>query len=241
MLKRVVGQWDLYTSSSTYLTNILRGSSFNYKGEILDSGYPRNDYLFDAKSTLLNTEKIRKQLNISKEKKIILYAPTWRTKTKYDQKLALDKLKKNLSEEYVLVYRTHYLVEKYIDPEIYDDFVIDGHSIKDVKELLVATDLLITDYSSIMFDYSILNRPMLFFTYDYEQYINKLRGTYFDLREEFPALIAETNAELINKIKKVNQSPEIITALEKFRLKFNEFERGNASCQIVEAMINFKK
>ncbi len=105
----------------------------------------------------------------------------------------------------------------------------------------MATDLLITDYSSIMFDYSILNRPMLFFTYDYEQYINKLRGTYFDLREEFPALIAETNAELINKIKKVNQSPEIITALEKFRLKFNEFERGNASCQIVEAMINFKK
>ncbi|MDA3974894.1 CDP-glycerol glycerophosphotransferase family protein, partial [Enterococcus thailandicus] len=71
----------------------------------------------------MNTEKIRKQLNISKEKKIILYAPTWRTKTKYDQKLALDKLKKNLSEEYVLVYRTHYLVEKYIDPEIYDDFV----------------------------------------------------------------------------------------------------------------------
>lgn len=240
MLRRVVGDWDIYSSSSTYLTNIMRGSSFNYEGEIINSGYPRNDYLFDQEAIIATRKKIYEELNIPSDKKIILYAPTWRTKTKYEQKLPLKEMEKQLSNEYVLIYRSHYLVEKFVDSKIYNDFVRDGHGISDVKELLVATDLLITDYSSIMFDYSILNRPMLFFTYDYEKYINQLRGTYFDLKQDYPELIAETTTELMNKIHRTADISQK-EARDRFRDKFNEFEKGTASQQIVDAMIKFSK
>jgi len=187
-----------------------------------------------AKNNEKDITDIKKKLGISPEKKVIMYAPTWRDdeyygngKYKFKLKLDLDLLKQQLGDEYVLMLRIHPFAVKGLKEDLLDEFVINVSNYPSVEELYLASDIVITDYSSVMFDYAILNRPMLFFTYDLEDYRDTLRGFNFDF-------VAEAPGHLL-KIDKVAQEHD--EALQKFRKKFCEYEKGTASEQIFQRVM----
>ena len=232
-------QWDYLISPNRYTTNILK-SCFGYQKEIFESGYPRNDILYNADEERVN--RIKSSLNIPEDKKVILYAPTWRDDEfidagliKFQLKLELDKLKEAFSDEYIILIRTHYFIADKLDLSGVEDFAIDVSKYNDIAELYLISDLLITDYSSVFFDFANLKRPILYYTYDLDKYENVLRGFYIDIRKEVPGPLLETTDEVIDAIRNIDQLKE------EYKEKYNQFyerfcsiDDGNASKRIVE-------
>ena len=232
-------QWDYLISPNRYTTNILK-SCFGYQKEIFESGYPRNDILYNADEEMVN--RIKSSLNIPEDKKVILYAPTWRDDEfidagliKFQLKLELDKLKEAFSDEYIILIRTHYFIADKLDLSGVEDFAIDVSKYNDIAELYLISDLLITDYSSVFFDFANLKRPILYYTYDLDKYENVLRGFYIDIRNEVPGPLLETTDEVIDAIRNIDQLKE------EYKEKYNQFyerfcsiDDGNASKRIVE-------
>ncbi len=125
---------------------------------------------------------------------------------KFVTAMDFDLLKEKLSEDYVIIVKYHYLVVEDIDWSDYEGFVYTFGAENDITNLYLVSDMLITDYSSVMFDYSILNRPMFFFMYDLESYRDELRGFYFDVIKEIPGPISKTTEELIKDIEKYDHN-----------------------------------
>ena len=157
--------------------------------------------------------RIKEELGIPKGKKVLLYAPTWRDNEyhrrsiyKFVTAMDFDLLREKLSEEYVIIVKYHYLVVRKFDWLDYEGFVYSFRAETDIANLYLVSDILITDYSSVMFDYSILNRPMFFFMYDLESYRDKLRGFYFDILNEIPGPISKTTEKLISDIEEYDPS-----------------------------------
>lgn len=236
------GKWDYLVSPNPYSTEIFR-SAFDYSGKIIESGYPRNDILSHHSKTLVSN--LKKKLGIPAGKKIMLYAPTWRDnefyekgKYKFDFQFDLNKWKEKFGEDWVLLSRMHYLVAETFDFSAHEGTVYDVSVHSDIRELYLISDLLITDYSSVFFDFSILNRPIIFFMYDLETYRNQLRGFYMDIEEEAPGPIVETEEALfaaINDLKNAN-----VLMDPKFRLfkeKFSSLEDGHAAERVVKAFL----
>lgn len=234
--------WSYLVSPNRYSSDIFK-SAFGYDGEIIESGYPRNDILFNAPSNKVTD--IRKTLGIASDKKVILYAPTWRDDNFFEQgrykftfQFELDKLKERFGEEFVLLTRMHYLVAENFDFTAYGDFVKDVSTYPDIAELYLVSDMLITDYSSVFFDYANLNRPIIFYMYDLEDYRDRLRGFYFDIEKEAPGPIVENEADLFDAIdyasKNGHKSPE---AFENFYDRFCYLEDGKATKRLVEKLL----
>lgn len=191
-------------------------------------GLPRNDELFDVSEEEI--KRIREELKIPKEKKVILYAPTFR---EYDRDkdgcilappINLDKWKEKLSSNYIILFRAHYEINKVL--RIQDDgFIYNVSNYNNFNELMKISDILITDYSSLIYDYSILKRPIYSYAYDYEEYLEK-RGFYIDVNNDLPNGICKTEDELLKKITNCNFEEER-KKTEKF---FNRFiqKGGNA-------------
>mgnify|MGYP003289436186 CR=1 FL=1 len=139
----------------------------NKKDIMLEEGYPRNDFLINYNQE--DIARIKKALNIENEtRKILLYAPTYRDNQHtaglgytYKTEVDFDKLQKELSKEYIILFRAHWLVAQEFDFEKYKDFIIDVSNYDDINELYVIADMLITDYSSVFFDYANLKRPII--------------------------------------------------------------------------------
>ncbi|MBR4240713.1 MAG: CDP-glycerol glycerophosphotransferase family protein [Eubacterium sp.] len=217
-------------------------SSFNLKAInkencIIQQGYPRNDFLFRYGEE--DISRIKESLSLPKNKKVILYAPTWRdnqhqTGVGYTYKIEVDfeKLQKELQNEYVILFRAHYFVSNSFDFEKYKGFVYNVSQIDDINELYIISDILITDYSSVFFDYANLKRPIIFFMYDIEQYKNELRGFYIDLKE-LPGSIVENEGDLIEEIKKSDNFTYSET-YRKFNEKFNLLDDSNASKRVID-------
>ena len=150
-------------------------------------------------------------------------------------------MKNALSDDYVLIVKFHYLVKDKINWEDYEDFVIECNEMWDIQELYLISDILITDYSSVMFDYALLNRPILFFTYDMEFYKDNLRDFYFDINT-VPGPLIETTDELVDFIKN-NTKEEYFEKYggkyQAFKEKYNEFDDGNASNNIIKLIKGF--
>lgn len=179
---------------------------------VFSLGSPRTDALFDNKKVMAYREKIYKKYSIPPGKKLLLYAPTFRgdgIDQSYSLNINFSQLVLGLSDDYVLGVRLHPMVSY----DLKADNVIDLKD-EDLIETLSATDVLITDYSSIIFEYSILERPMIFYAPDLEQYIDS-RDFYMDYREFVPGKITKTLRELhkaiedktaeYDKIRKVKQ------------------------------------
>lgn len=191
-------------------------------------GLPRNDEL--ATITKERQVELKKKLGIPKEKKVILYAPTFREYDKdsgnnvvltppIDFKLWAQKL----GEDYVLLFRAHYEVAKVMGIED-SEFLKNVSAYPQLEDLMIVSDMLISDYSSVFFDYAIQGKPMLCYAYDYERYA-KERGMYFDIREWLPN--ADNEDDLINLIKNTDTTKEN-TATKRFREEFVA-EYGNAT------------
>lgn len=243
LYRRVGKQWDYLISPSKYVTDILR-SSFTYEGEILEEGYPRNDILYNADSSKIN--QIKKDLNLPEDKKVILYAPTWRDDEFYKTggvefklQFDLDRLNESLGDEYVLLIKTHYFIADQLDLSNYEGFTFDVSKYNDIAELYLISDILITDYSSVFFDFANLKKPILFYTYDLDRYENVLRGFYIDIREDVPGPLLFTTDDIINTITNIDElNEEYSEKYEEFYNRFCYIDDGNSSKRIVKKIWN---
>ena len=224
-------RWDYLILSSDRVADITK-KCFMFDKEFLRTGYPRIDEIFRL-NTPKTASKVRKDLKIPENKKVILYAPTWRFKNKFDLMLDLEKMKEKLGEEYVLLLRPHHLSAKGLKRELLNDFVIDVTGYGSIEKLYIIADVLITDYSSVMFDYAVLNKPMIFFTYDLDLYKNNLRGFYLDFEKEAPGPIVSTSNEVIEEILNLdNIKLKYNNKIEAFHKNYCQYEKGNA-CESV--------
>ena len=203
------------------------------------TGLPRNDELV-CENTEENRERIRKLLGVSNNKKVILYAPTFR---EYDMDstgnctlslpVDLKKWEQILGNDYVLLMRAHYEVVKHLQINS-NSFVKEVSSYPNLNELMIVSDLLVSDYSSIFFDYAIQGKPMLCFAYDYERYVRE-RGLYFDIRKELKCNIDnEDDLLTVIKMMDVKERQEISRI---FRDKYIE-AYGDASVQCLDIIYN---
>ena len=146
-------------------------------------------------------------------------------------------MKEELGKEYVILLRTHYFIADALDVTGLEDFAYNLSKYDDISELYLISDILITDYSSVFFDYANLKRPMLFFTYDLEKYRDVLRGFYIDIEEELPGPLLYTSEEIIDSIKNIDKiTKKYSERYEQFYEKFCGLEEGNASEKVARAV-----
>ena len=209
---------------------------WHFEKEILRTGYPRTDELYHCSDE--RKAELREIMGIPEGKKVILYAPTWRRKGRFDLELDLQLMKEAFQDEYVLAIRLHHLANKCGDLPNDDPFVINltaYHSIEDIYQI---TDVLITDYSSVMFDFALLDKPMLFFTYDMEDYSEQLRGLYVDFTSEAPGPLLYDTEGLVDEIRKIDQyQSRYQEKIAAFREKYLTYECENSCEKVFEQVM----
>lgn len=211
---------------------------------IIETGYPRNDAIVNHSEA--DVAKVKETLGIPDCKKVILYAPTYRENQRnsekqytYKEPLKFDELKRKFGEEYVILFRAHYFIAQEFDFNLYNDFVIDVSAYPEINDLYIVSDLLITDYSSVFFDFSILQRPILFYMYDLEFYRDELRGFYLTI-DELPGPIIETQEELEKRIadcEEWSSKDEYKRILREFKKRFAPWDDGHATERVVKTVI----
>lgn len=209
---------------------------------IIEEGYPRNDFLYNY--TEQDVDKIKKELGIEKEtRKTILYAPTYRSDQHetgvgytYKEEVDFSRLQEEIGDKYIILFRPHYFIANSFDFEKYNGFVYNVSEIDDINELYIISDMLITDYSSVFFDYANLKRPMIFYMYDLEHYKDESNGFYIDLKE-LPGNIVKTQEDLEKEILALDKNFVYDEKYKKFNEKYNYLDDGNASMRVVEKII----
>lgn len=212
--------------------------SFRVREEAqIPTGLPRNDELYRV--TPEEIISIKNKLNLPLDKKVILYAPTWRDSTdggvSYEIKPPIDikKWETSLGDEYVLAMRTHQYTNKLLGIE-FNDFCRDFCIYQNVNDLLKVADLMISDYSAIMADYSILERPILCFAYDYE-WFRDTRGLYLDYTKEMPSGILRSEDEVLAYIKSMDFDKESIKTKQLLKNKLAQYG-GHATEMCLEKL-----
>ena len=215
--------WDYLLSDNPFSTEKFQSCFMYPKEKILEYGYPANDPLY-APDREERARKIKEKLGIPADKKVIMYAPTWRDDNyyeigqfKFDLDLDVNRLEKEFGDEYVLLLRLHYLVVEALDMSKYGKFAVNGSAYDDVTDLYLITDILITDYSSVFFDFANLKRPVLYYTYDLERYRDVLHGFYLSMEDDIPGPMLLTNDEVVDAIKNIDQ------VQEKYKDRYEEF------------------
>ncbi len=237
-------RWDALVSPNDYSTQIFR-SAFGFNNQILKIGYPRNDELINTKPDEITA--LKEELGIPLDKKVVMYAPTYRDnqfaqKGKYTFELPfdLDDFKRSFGDDTVLILRMHYLISNALDISQYEDFVYDFSSHPNISDLYLVSDLLITDYSSVFFDYAYLKRPILFYPYDYHLYKEELRGFYLDYEKDLPGKIANTPKQLLEEIHHALKHPDM-SANQQFMNFYNRFcaiNDGLSSLKVVNYVMH---
>lgn len=202
-------------------------------------GLPRADYYFknhDLKNLRFNFDS---KYPLAKNKKIILYAPTFRDNSEDNNVfnfLDLEKFNNELGEDYVLILRLHPKIKKFFKNQIgVNQNYIDCSDFINEQELLLISDILISDYSSIMIEFAMLLKPIIFFTYDFDTYVSKDRGFYFDFKKNVPGPIVYTTDELIAEIKNNDFDKNKIS--EFLKTQFNLID-GHSSERVVDFLLN---
>ena len=148
----------------------------------------------------------------------------------FNLQIDLDNLQAQLGDDYVVLLRMHYLISNALDLRGYEDFAIDVSNYSDISELYLISDCLITDYSSVMFDYGVLKRPQFFFAYDLDKYGQDLRGFYLDYHNDLPGPIHQDPYQLTEDLKNLDQvSIDYNDKINQFYDDFCSLENGQAS------------
>lgn len=237
--------WDYLISPNSYSSKIFK-QAFRFEKDMLEYGYPRNDILHNGNNKEY-VEVLKNKLGIPLHKKVILYAPTWRDNQshkvgqyKFELPLNLSELQQKYEQEYVVLLRMHYLVAESFDLRPYKGFAYDFSRSVDINELYLVSDLLITDYSSVFFDYANLRRPILFYMYDIEEYRDTLRGFYFDIEKEPPGPIVKNMKELYGALEEFKQHGTYARSeknYQRFYDKYCYLEKGQSTEQLVKNII----
>lgn len=239
-----VAQWTTLLSPSPYATQAFR-SAFRYDGEVLEAGYPRNDILCAPDSSAL-VEQVRQRLQLPDGKRVVLYAPTFRDDSKgqrgfsFELPFDLERFAEEMDDDVVLLLRMHVLIaDRLTVPEHLRHRVVDASRYPDIQELYLVSDVLVTDYSSVFFDYALLRRPMVFHAYDLDNYRDQLRGFYLDYTAEVPGPITTTEDELYAALgtalaTDAADRPEI----DAFIARFAPHDDGHAAARAVDAVLD---
>lgn len=234
--------WDYLIAPNAFSSETFR-RCFMFENTMLETGYPRNDILHDPNRDKI-AKRIKQQLHLPMDKKIILYAPTWRDdeyytigQYKFELHMNLNFMKEQLGKDYIILLRTHYFIADSLDVSELLGFAYNLSRYDDISDLYLISDILITDYSSVFFDYANLRRPMLFYTYDLEKYRDILRGFYFDIEKEVPGPLLFTTEEIVEAVRNIDQiSSEYSQRYEEFYHRFCEWEDGHAAEKVVKSV-----
>ncbi|WP_261796299.1 CDP-glycerol glycerophosphotransferase family protein [Oceanobacillus massiliensis] len=228
--QQVYDRFDYTVVGSEKMADTFRESFGITNNRILRTGVPRSDILFNQEKKQQIYHYIHSKYPLIGDKKIILYTPTFREDQFTDYQLELDipQMYRELSDEYVLFIKLHPAVSNYVISEEFDDFVYDVSDYKDTNELLLITDLLISDYSSIPFEYAILEKPMIFFAYDMEQY-KITSGLINDYGNQMPGPVVSTTYEIIYSIR---EKAFDMNQIQSFKEQWNEYSTGNSSINL---------
>ena len=241
-LKHDIARWDLLLSPNPASTPRLR-KAFGYRGPIHETGLPRNDRLSDPHRDEIRAA-VRADLGIDAGQTAVLYTPTWRDDLvflrtgpqDFEFPLDLADFGGRLGDSHVLLLRLHNMVTDRLE-------IAEGTAVRDVcnhpdiRDLYLAADLLVTDYSSTMFDFAITGKPLLFYTYDLEDYRDRLRGFYFDLEDVAPGPLAHTSADLVSAIADLDAVRErYAEKYADFRRTFCALEDGAATDRVLDLL-----
>lgn len=231
--KRDSSMADLFISNSKHLSDIYR-RAFWYEGEILECGYPKNDILFTDKKNY--RKKIRTHYDLDESCKILLYAPTFRESKSLDNydinfELLSGALNSKRNETWAIIIRLHPSVDSSSFYQKFPKTVINGSSFPDMQEMVLGIDILVTDYSSCMFDSAIANIPTFLYASDIKSYMDD-RGFYFSLNN-IPFSVSENTKQLVNAINSFD-SKEYQDSLEEFYKKVGLYDRGTASQEVAK-------
>ncbi|WP_022795663.1 CDP-glycerol glycerophosphotransferase family protein [Bavariicoccus seileri] len=233
-------RWNYLLAPNPYSKEIFK-EAFQYSGKMICCGYPRNDILINEKNNADLKRKIKENIGLldQDEREIVLYCPTWRdnnqinsNRYRFDEGIDFRKWEKELVKNTVLLVRGHYLTDYKGES---DGNIINVSNYEDVNQLLLIADILITDYSSVMFDYSLLDRPVILYVPDRNEYVYRTRGIYFDIFTENKQLVAESKMDLESKLKAILMKNATMSMLKTDNIA--NWEKGIASQKVAELIL----
>ena len=231
----VYKKFDQIIVGSDFMASIFKEAFLADEASFLKVGIPRTDFFFDKKRIQQVRASFYQMNPFLQEKKVILYAPTFRKDEKSVTDIALDipALYDALKEKYVLMIKLHPAVKLELGlTTSYSDFVFDYSDYSNINELLIITDILITDYSSIPMEFALLKRKMIFFPYDLEDYEQK-NGLWEDYESSVPGRVVRNTDEIIEAV--LNQEVDVLQ-LEAYARKWTEYCDGSASERLVDIL-----
>lgn len=227
-------RWDYCLSSNPFSTEIWP-AAFPVSFTSIEAGYPRNDCLFDSEYVEGTSAEVRRSYGIPSDARVVLYAPTFREyEQTFSPHISWESALEELPDDTYVMVRAHHSYRASV-PEAHPRLV-DASRHRLVEELYAAADVLVTDYSSVMFDFANLGRPILLLLDDLEKYAD-YRGLYFDIRDELPGLTADDPTQLVEMLRQETYSRAAETeTIARFRAKFCAFDDGNAAHRVVETL-----
>ncbi|WP_338703631.1 CDP-glycerol glycerophosphotransferase family protein [Streptomyces sp. Q6] len=237
-------QWDVLVAPSRWSApHLSRALAFD--GEVLEAGSPRNDVLFTAPDDRRKrAERLRRDLDIDPGKRIVLYAPTYRDhlahspgRFRHEPAFDFAAAERELAADHVLLVRKHPRATGRLTgaraPFVRD---VTGHP--SAAELLLLADVLVTDYSSLMFDFAHTGRPMLFHTYDLEHYRDTVRGFYLDFEDRAPGPLLASTDDVVRALRELEDvTARHATAYETFRASYCDLDDGRAAARVAERLM----
>jgi CDP-glycerol glycerophosphotransferase len=243
--QRMVERWDyLVVPSEYFVDSFVR--SYGYDGKLLRVGYPRNDLLVNRAADADYVAEAKARMGIPLDRTIVLYAPTFRDRDRgrdveYELPFDLGRMSKALSDDVFLLVRTHYLDRLKLGLN-FAPFAKNVSEHDDITEVLLVADVLVTDYSSTMFDFANTGRPMVFYTYDYDDYVHTERGTYFKLADVAPGPLVTTTDELVGALSDLDAVRcDYADRYAVWRQRFCEYDDGHAADVVVATVFGSGK
>jgi CDP-glycerol glycerophosphotransferase len=238
---RDIARWDVLLSPNAASTPRLR-QAFRFHGKIIQTGYPRNDVLnHPARDTL--RASVRRKLGLADDVTAVLYAPTWRDDEYFAEagtpaSLALDipRLVGQLPSNHHLLVRSHVLMTER-SPAAEGDRIVDVSYYPHIQDLYLAADVLVTDYSSVMFDFAVTGKPIIFHAYDLERYATTIRGFYFDLVNTAPGPITRTDTELERVLPGIGRvQAQYADRYQRFQATYCHLDDGHATDRVLSQL-----
>lgn len=228
------GNLSLVTVSAEEMVDVYSNAMHVPKENVKPVGVSRTDVFFDKQFIELAQKRIYEKVPFRGDRKIILYAPTFRgngARAQMPKSLDIEKMQEHFGREYILIYKGHPAVgERFVVPKQCEDFAIDLTKNASIEDLICAADICISDYSSLILEFALFEKPMIFYAYDYEEYVTE-RGFYYTYEDFVPGPICRTTEQVVESLKSTD-----LLAKERIRTFRNRFMNacdGNATDRIM--------
>ncbi|MBW9209496.1 CDP-glycerol glycerophosphotransferase family protein [Mumia sp. zg.B21] len=232
--RRSVGRWDALLAPNPYSAEIFP-RAWGYKGDIVQLGYPRNDALAGVDDD--RATDVRRRLRIPDDHMVALYAPTWRDGDRVMPRLLdLEAVVRGMGDGFTLLVRGHMNIRGW-ESAVAGPAVRDVTTYPEINDLYRVADVAITDYSSIMFDYSVTRKPLVFFVPDLDDYRGRRRGLYFDLEETAPGPVLRETAAVVDALRELDgHRDRYARRYADWVATYNPLDDGHAAARVVDAL-----